>query len=83
MVRWYSHLRDLLGDNSIWLLLGAVGIAALIGGSILTAWMLSQFSESNSSKIETSVPVLHNEETWSWRDRKGRLRTMVINRKVS
>jgi hypothetical protein len=82
MVRWYSHLSDLLGDNSIWLLLGAVGIAALIGGSILTAWMLSQSPESNPSK-QGAAPVLHNEETWTWRDRKGRLRTMVIDRKVS
>jgi flagellar basal body-associated protein FliL len=78
-----SQLSELLSDNSIWLLLSAVGIAALIGGSILTVWMLSQSPESHSSMNETSVPVLHNEETWTWRDRKGRLRKMVIDRKVS
>ena len=78
-----SGLSDLFADDSIWLLLGAVGIVALIGGSILTVWMLSQSSESNSSKNETSAAVLHNEETWTWRDRKGRLRTMVIDRRVS
>jgi hypothetical protein len=77
-----SQLSDLLIDNSIWWLLGAVGIAALIGGSILTVWTLSQPSESNPSK-QAAAPVLHNEETWTWRDRKGRLRTMVIERKVS
>jgi flagellar basal body-associated protein FliL len=78
-----SQLSDHLGDNSIWLIMGMLGIAALIGGSILTVWMLSQSPESHSSKNETSVPVLHNEEKWTWRDRKGRLRTMVIDRKVS
>jgi flagellar basal body-associated protein FliL len=77
-----SQFSDLLGDNSIWLIIGVVGIAALIGGSILTFWMLSQSSESNPSK-QGAPPVLHNEETWTWRDRKGRLRTMVIDRKVS
>jgi flagellar basal body-associated protein FliL len=77
-----SQFSDLLGDNSIWLIIGVVGIAALIGGSILTVWMLSQSSESNPSK-QGAPPVLHNEETWTWRDRKGRLRTMVIDRKVS